>query len=218
MKNQIALLKITKNGSDEAVFLNGKKILSADPAIGEPIEMVQTVANSLSEIHGVPIKHIQHSPEEDWDWELVAGDLIKSGKIVGLKQYELHFEGIDADGKRFSDSAGFYADDFDHAVEQLLLEAADTGYCVLNIENKKIEHVSKLYGLEPACFHLMPMDENQCWIMVANTSIEITQQADATSVRVFPKGKEDGEPISSAKALFSASALMPNLSLQAVTP
>jgi hypothetical protein len=62
MSNQVAVIQITKNGSDKAVFLNGEFIISADPGYGDSVETIEQVAYALAGILGTQVD-CQWQPE-----------------------------------------------------------------------------------------------------------------------------------------------------------
>lgn len=80
ISNQVAFIKITKNGSDQAVYLNGKYVVSADPGCGDQVEMIGVVAQSLANIFGVNIDFFNVEAEEDWSWDEIEGYLRLDGK------------------------------------------------------------------------------------------------------------------------------------------
>lgn len=87
---QLAIIKITQNGSDEAVVLNGNIILTADPStsdstadpsISDSTANIHTVSQNLAEALGTPIKYINHAGEDEWSWDGVLSHLIGEGVI-----------------------------------------------------------------------------------------------------------------------------------------
>lgn len=72
---QLIIIKIEKNGNDEAVILNGEIILSVDPSTGECTRNVYDVALSLSNALNLNIESHKHHPDVNWTWDDVIKDL-----------------------------------------------------------------------------------------------------------------------------------------------
>ena len=83
-KKQVALVQITKNGSDLAVYLHGEYVISADPGAGDSLDAVAQVAESLAKIEGVTIDAIAYGPDEDWCWNDVEAHLKEQGLLVSV--------------------------------------------------------------------------------------------------------------------------------------
>lgn len=75
----VALVSITQNGSDQAVFLNGEFISCADPSAGDTTGIVEQAANNLAKLFKVDVVEIEHAASEDWDWNQVSEQLRASG-------------------------------------------------------------------------------------------------------------------------------------------
>lgn len=80
--NQVALISVTQNGSDEAVLLNGKTVLTADPTCGDSLETVSEVALQLAFIHEVEVVRLEVAPEANWCWDGVIRKLKSQAKLV----------------------------------------------------------------------------------------------------------------------------------------
>ena len=71
----VALVSITQNGTDQAVFLNGEFIACGDPSAGETTAIVEQAANNLAKLFKVDVAEIEHAASEDWDWNQVSEQL-----------------------------------------------------------------------------------------------------------------------------------------------
>lgn len=79
---QLAIIKITKDGSDEAVVLNGNIILTADPGCGDSLENIEEVADNLAATLQINIHRIQVAPALDWTWEEIIEDLKADNSLI----------------------------------------------------------------------------------------------------------------------------------------
>lgn len=74
--NKVVLVSIDGFGSDVAVFLDGKYIVSADPGAGHDISQVEAVAAGLASCLGVDLIKLKHRPQNDeWQWSEVQAEL-----------------------------------------------------------------------------------------------------------------------------------------------
>lgn len=68
---KVIIVKVISNGSsDQAVFLNGKNMLSVDPSAGDDASKIDILANNLSLVLGCeePQTRFWNAPE-DWCWD-----------------------------------------------------------------------------------------------------------------------------------------------------
>lgn len=80
--HQVALINITKNGSDAGVYLNGEYITAVDPGCGENFETAREVAANLAAALGVELTEIDHRAHKEWQWDEIIDDLVEQGKII----------------------------------------------------------------------------------------------------------------------------------------
>lgn len=81
---QVALVEITRHGSDLALFLDGYYIISADPGAGDPVAVVEAVGEGLAQYHGVDLERIEYPAHEDWQWHEIENDLKARRCLVSL--------------------------------------------------------------------------------------------------------------------------------------
>ena len=73
---QVAVVEITKGGSDKAVFVDGHYIDGADPVEGDSLTMVEEVAEALGDAAGISVTRLLYDANNDeWQWGEVERDL-----------------------------------------------------------------------------------------------------------------------------------------------
>lgn len=78
--NQVLHVVITEQGTDEAIFMNGKLIVSADPDVGDVFGVRQT-GKALAEFFDLPLVRCEWPAHSDWQWDEVAEDLKREGLL-----------------------------------------------------------------------------------------------------------------------------------------
>lgn len=81
MSTQVALVKITENGSDVGLYVNGEYIISADPGCGDSVDTVQTVAENLAATFKINLIEVDYAAKEDWQWNDVEDEL-KASQVI----------------------------------------------------------------------------------------------------------------------------------------
>lgn len=205
---QVALIEITKCGNDHAVYLDGDYIISADPAAGESVAMVKSVAHSLATLEGVEVTHLECDGFDEWQWDEVTSFLQMKGVLAGRrKQYCIIHEFMKPDGDFQKASLKFQAINFNDAVQQLVSFYDKNTYKLIRIISKDNKSTKTLYDLEGGFYHLNPVVGTACWIKVGSLDIEIKQTDEGAIVDLFPVGSESPDEISSTYAFFSDAVL-----------
>lgn len=78
MVHQILHVVVTDNGADEAIFMDGCLIVSAEPDFGDVLAVRQT-GKALAEFFGLRLVRCEWPAHSDWQWDEVAHDLKKEG-------------------------------------------------------------------------------------------------------------------------------------------
>lgn len=191
-------------GSDEAVFLNGETVCTFDPQADDSgcREMLEQVAVSLSSNLNLPIIRKQYdAPSDNWSWEDIAVRVV----FDSLISYELQYEFIDADGECGEASSSFSAEDYPHAVEQLVAELGGSGRQLLYIKNQPDnEDVPVLQMVGESEFRLNPACDQSCCISVGNAAVYLKQTGEGIIVSIFPaSGESANESVASTYAHYS---------------
>ena len=107
-----------------------------------------------------------------------------------LMTYVLRYKAIrNFDGQILDDlSSSFEAEDYAHAVEQLMDSFKDTGLSILQVVSEFSGEYSSssLYDTGDDAFRLHPGSGSNCWIRVGNGDVEIKQTDEGIFVDVFP--------------------------------
>lgn len=85
MSSQIALITITGAETDQAVYLNGILIMSADPVAGDDLSLIEDTAQQLAAACDTPIQRCDYPisvTNTEWNWQEVTIDLINAGKLA----------------------------------------------------------------------------------------------------------------------------------------
>ena len=121
---QIALIEITRFGSDVGLYVDGSYVTSADPGCGDSTDAVISMAENLAASQNLAPDRIQVAPDEEWQWDDVSRRLQEEGKLRGgLSEYLLEHtvlvvgeDGCELDTRAMK----FQAEDQYHAIEQMV--------------------------------------------------------------------------------------------------
>lgn len=208
MKTQVALVSIkgaiTPQAYDKALFFNGEYLISAD-SDWKQFESIELLALNLAKANQVDVTEITYPVDtSNWRWCNIAEALLTEGKLAGLfKTVEIDHTFIDAEGDIHSNTAGFKAQSFDHAVGQLIDEYKNLGCSLLTVENPNKEETSVLYQTGESDYHLMPQTSSSCWITVGSASVYVKQEGEGVVVDVYPLNGEANESVASTYAHFT---------------
>jgi len=80
--HQVALVNITKHGSDVGLFVNGSYVISADPGCGDDVQSVKATAYAICAELETPITEMDFEPDDEWQWGDIHLLLIDQGKLI----------------------------------------------------------------------------------------------------------------------------------------
>jgi hypothetical protein len=73
--SKLTIVDVCQNGSDRALFKDGKLILSADPSCGDDVDVVIEVGENLALIDSLPLSRYDYFPSSGWCWDDIMGGL-----------------------------------------------------------------------------------------------------------------------------------------------
>lgn len=179
---QIALIEITRFGSDVGLYVDGSYVTSADPGCGDSTDAVISMAENLAASQNLAPDRIQVAPDEEWQWDDVSRRLQEEGKLRGgLSEYLLEHtvlvvgeDGCELDTRAMK----FQAEDQYHAIEQMVdhyrsMRTDDGGEFLVRVSGMDWDTTATLHQDGYPSDYVLAGGDGATHIMVGNVGIQI---------------------------------------------